>query len=227
MNKLIVQVENVTKIYHSNSHQHAGVVNVSLNAGSGELLLLLGPSGSGKTTLLTLIAGLIKPTEGHISLFNKNLISYSAPDLQRLRATRIGFIFQTFLLIDALNVFENINLVLRFAGKNGYHKKLKVISLLEKFSIAHLARHFPAKLSQGEKQRVAIARAIANDADLILADEPTASLASTQGFEIINLLHQYAKERNKCVLVVSHDLRLKDYADRILYLENGKLNYST
>ena len=122
MNKLIVQVENVTKIYHSNSHQHAGVVNVSLNAGSGELLLLLGPSGSGKTTLLTLIAGLIKPTEGHISLFNKNLISYSAPDLQRLRATRIGFIFQTFLLIDALNVFENINLVLRFAGKNGIIK---------------------------------------------------------------------------------------------------------
>jgi putative ABC transport system ATP-binding protein len=225
MNRLVIQAKNVTKIYRSNSHQHAGVVNVSLNAGTGELLLLLGPSGSGKTTLLTLIAGLIKPTEGSISLFNKNLTSYSTLHLQHLRATRIGFIFQTFLLIDSLNVIENINLVLRFAGRNGDYKKLKAISLLEKFSISHLAKHFPPKLSQGEKQRVAIARSIANDADLILADEPTASLAADQGFEIINLLHYYAKEHNKCVVVASHDLRLKDYADRVLYLENSRIIY--
>ena len=99
------------------------------------------------------------------------------------------------------------------------------MSLLEKFSIPHLAKHFPPTLSQGERQRVAIARAIANDADLIIADEPTSSLEAKQGFEIIQLLHQYAKQQQKCVLVASHDLRLRQYADRVLYLENGKFSH--
>ena len=114
--------------------------------------------------------------------------------------------------------------MLHFAGNNGYEKNHKALSLLQKFSIAHLANHFPCKLSQGEKQRVALARAVANDADLIIADEPTASLEAIQGFQIIKLLHQYAKDQGKCVIVASHDLRLKEYADRVLYLENGRLS---
>lgn len=226
MKNSVVHAINVTKIYRSNSHQDTGILNVSLNARRSELLLLLGPSGSGKTTLLTLIPGLIQPTDGHILLFNKDLADYSSQDLQKLRAIRIGFIFQTFLLIDALNVIENIGLVIHFAGSNGINKKMKAHSLLEKFSIAHLAEHFPTTLSQGERQRVAIARAVANDADLIIADEPTASLEAKHGFEIIKLLHQYAKQQKKCVIVASHDLRLKEYADRVIYLENGRISES-
>jgi putative ABC transport system ATP-binding protein len=219
----VVQTKNATKIYQSNSHQNAGILDISMSARKGELLLLLGPSGSGKTTLLTLIAGLIQPSCGYISLFSKDITSYTSRTLQKIRATKIGFVFQTFLLIDALTVVENIKMVLHFAGNHGNDKNLKALHLLKKFSIDHLALHFPPKLSQGERQRVALARAIANDAELILADEPTASLEAKQGFEIIKLLHHHAKEKEKCVIVASHDLRLKEYADRVLYLENGKL----
>jgi putative ABC transport system ATP-binding protein len=221
--KIIVNATNVSKIYRSNEHQDTGILEITMKAVRSELLLLLGPSGSGKTTLLTIIAGLIQPTAGHISLFSRELTSYTSHELQKLRAKKIGFVFQTFLLLEDLTVIENIKLVLHFGGNNGNDKNQKAMSLLQKFSITHLANHFPSKLSQGEKQRVALARAIANDADLIIADEPTASLEAKQGFQIIKLLHQYAKEQGKCVIVASHDLRLKEYADRVLYLENGRL----
>jgi putative ABC transport system ATP-binding protein len=156
-------------------------------------------------------------------VFSEDIESYSPRELQRLRAQRLGFVFQNFLLIDSLTVLENVALVLRFAGKSKSAARKQAKRLLEELYIAHLAEKYPARLSQGEKQRVAIARAIANDADLILADEPTASLESKQGFEIIQLLHLYAKEWNKCVIIATHDLRIVDLADRVLRLEDGAI----
>ncbi len=222
-NDRTVVLNDVTKIYKSNEHQTAGVKNINLSINKGELVLILGPSGSGKTTLLTLIAGLIKPSSGTVIVFDKNIEEYSKRDIQKLRASKIGFVFQNFLLIDSLSVIENVMLVQKFIKSDRSSIYNKSLNLLRQFGIEYLAKKSPKNLSQGEKQRAALARAIANDAELILADEPTASLESKQGFEIINLLHRFAKQENRCVIVVSHDLRLKEFADRIIWLENGMI----
>jgi putative ABC transport system ATP-binding protein len=219
----VVRMENVSKFYNGSLNNTRGVTGINLCAFKGELLLILGPSGSGKTTLITLAAGLLKPTGGNVFLFGKNISSYSGMELQKIRADSIGFIFQNFLLIDSLTVKENINMVQGFSGKNNHTSPS---DLLDKFSIGYLRDSFPSKLSQGEKQRAAIARAIANNAELILADEPTASLESSQGYEIIKLLGNYAREENKCVLAVSHDLRIADYADRKISIVDGRIQYS-
>jgi putative ABC transport system ATP-binding protein len=219
----VAQLVDVTKSFGVNGHKTAAVRNVSLQASLGELLLLLGPSGSGKTTLLTLIAGLIKPTWGAVALFGKNIEGYGSGALQQLRAMRIGFVFQTFHLIDSLTVLENVMVVLRFAGIGRNEARRRARTLLEQFHIEHLSKQFPERLSQGEKQRVAIARAIANDPDLIIADEATASLDTKHGLEIIRLLRDFVKENSKCVIATSHDPRIEGFADRVLRLEDGVL----
>lgn len=202
------------------------VDKISFDSRPGEMVLFLGPSGSGKTTLLTLIAGLLSPTSGEVVLFGKQVESYSTRDLQQIRARRMGFVFQTFQLIDALTAEENIMLVLHFAGHHKYKTKEKAGMLLNQLHIEHLAKKLPTEMSQGEKQRVAVARAIANDPELILADEPTASLESAQGFEVVRLLHQYAKVHQRCVIVASHDLRLAEYADRVIRMADGIMTTS-
>ncbi len=219
----VVRLSHVSKAFGTNENKTTALQNVSLDASPGELLLVLGPSGSGKTTLLTLTAGLLKSTSGSVFLFGKNIESYSARELQQIRANRIGFIFQTFLLIDSLTVQENVGVVLRFAGKTKKEANRQALRLLEQLHIEHLARKFPRTLSQGEKQRVAVARAIANQGDLIIADEPTGCLESKQGFEIIEILKSYSRDRNRCVIVASHDLRIGEFAERILRIEDGTL----
>jgi len=219
----IVSLQNVSKSYKINEHSSVGVKDIIFEAKLGELVLFLGPSGSGKTTLLTLMAGLLQSSEGSISLFQKQIETYSIVELQKLRAKKIGFIFQTFLLIDALTALQNVELVLQFASKSKREAATIARNLLMELQIKYLADKLPVTMSQGEKQRVAVVRAIANNAELILADEPTASLDAENGSIIIELLHSYAKKNNKCVIVVSHDLRLKEYADRIIYLEDGRI----
>jgi putative ABC transport system ATP-binding protein len=173
---------------------------------------------------LTLIAGLLEPTAGTISLFGRSLGHYTSKELQQLRARRIGFVFQTFLLIDSLTAAENVTLILRFAGKARKEAQRRAHELLRQFHVGHLAQKFPPTFSQGEKQRVAIARAFANGPDLIIADEPTGSLESKQGFEIIQLLQQYAKDLNKCVVIATHDLRIAALAHRVIRMEDGVLS---
>jgi putative ABC transport system ATP-binding protein len=218
-----VRLSAVTKSFGTNSHCTYAVRELSFEARPGQLILLLGPSGSGKTTLLTLMAGLIRPSTGTVCLFGNDIVAYSDDELQQLRARRVGFVFQNFLLIESLTVEENIALVLRFGGKDAADARQGAARLLESIGIAHLAKMFPHRLSQGEKQRVAVARAIANGGELIIADEPTASLESKQGLEIIRLLQTLAKEQGKCVVVATHDLRLVDYADKTLHLRDGEV----
>ena len=220
----VIRLEKVTKIFNGSGHPTTAVHEVSFEARRGEMVLFLGPSGSGKTTLLTLVAGLTRPTSGSISLFGKGVEEYSATELQSLRAERIGFVFQTFLLIDSLTATENIEIVLRFNRKRRAERAAKTRALLGELGIEHLARRFPRAMSQGEKQRVAIARAIANDAELLIADEPTGSLETRQAVDIIALLHGQAKTRNTTVIVASHDLRLKEFADRTLCLQDGMIS---
>jgi putative ABC transport system ATP-binding protein len=219
----VVRLDHVTKTFNGTIPGTTAVREVSFETRPGEMVLLLGPSGSGKTTLLTLIAGLARPTTGTVFLFGKRIEDFPAAVLQRTRAERIGFIFQTFLLIDSLTAAENIEMVLRFTGKRKAERSRKTRELLRELGIEDLADRFPRTMSQGEKQRVAIARAAANDAALIIADEPTGSLETKQGFDIIRLLHRQAKARNAAVIVASHDLRLKEFADRTLGLQDGTL----
>jgi putative ABC transport system ATP-binding protein len=219
----IASALNVSKVYGSAGHRTSALSDVSVEARAGELVLLLGPSGSGKTTLLTIIAGLEKPTSGTVALFGKGLADYSSHQLQRLRASSIGFVFQTFHLIDALTVLDNVMLVTRFARLPRHAARERAMGLLERFGVGRLATAYPRTLSQGEKQRVAVARALVNEAKLVIADEPTASLASQQGFEIVKLLRSFATGENRCVVVASHDERIADFSDRVLRLRDGCL----
>lgn len=219
----VVWLDGVEKVFSSNANRTTAVQHVNLEATTGELLVCLGPSGSGKTTLLTLIAGLLRPTAGIVSLFGRRMESYSTRELQELRARRMGFVFQTFHLIDALTALENVMLVLQFAGETNRGARDRARAILARLHIEHLAQKYPPHLSQGEKQRVAVARALVNEPDLVLADEPTASLESKQGFEVIDLLHAYAAERHKCVIVASHDVRLEEFADVVVRLSDGQI----
>ena len=222
----VVDLIDVTKVYGSTDRETTALRNVSLQARAGELVLLLGPSGSGKTTLLTLMAGLQCPTAGEVYIFGRTVTEYTPQELQKLRAVRMGFVFQTFNLIESLTVLENVMLVMKFAGVNKKKAHSRAVDFLDRFEVKHLVTASPRTLSQGEKQRVAVARALANGAAFIIADEPTGSLATKQGMDIVELLRASVKTENRCVVIASHDERIADYADRVLYLDDGVLRTS-
>ena len=213
----------VSKVFSRSGNETVALNNVSFKINQGELVLLLGPSGSGKTTLLTLLAGFQKPSSGEVYIFGKRVQDYSASALQKIRARQMGFIFQTFCLLDSLRVLENVTLVMKFAGIPGKSARRHAIECLERFGIGHLSNEFPGKLSQGEKQRVAVARAIANGSKMVLADEPTGSLATEQGMAIIEFLHNSVKKDGLSVVIASHDDRISNYADRVHRLRDGTL----
>jgi len=217
-----LSVMNVTKRYGSGATEVTAVHDVSLAVAPGEIVLIMGPSGSGKTTLLSMLGALLKPSEGEIQL-NSDVISALAENrLPNIRLRQFGFIFQDFNLLSALTAVENVAIVAELAGaKNGVARK-KAAAVLIDLGLKERLNFLPEKLSGGEKQRVAIARALVNDPALILADEPTANLDSKIGHEIMRLLRQIAKEQGRSVVIVSHDERIKDIADRVLWLEDGQ-----
>jgi len=224
MNQPVAQLKNVTKLYQGQGRETSALKDVTFEANNGEVVLFLGPSGSGKSTFLTILAGLQPPTTGEAWLFGKKIGEYSSRDLQKLRAAHIGFIFQTFHLLDALTAMENIMMVMRFTNTKKQDSRHRTFDLLERFGISHLAKAYPRTMSQGEKQRVAVARALANNASLIIADEPTGSLATDQGMNIVKLLRESAMTEIRCVIIASHDQRIRDYADRVLFLHDGILS---
>ena len=220
----VAKLDGVFKIYQGQGRETNALKDISFQAYPGEVILFLGPSGSGKSTFLTILAGLQPPTTGEVWLFGQKIINYTSSELQKVRAARIGFIFQTFHLLDALNAMENIMMVMKFTRTKKRDSRLRTVHLLERFGIEHLAKAYPRTMSQGEKQRVAVARALANNASLIIADEPTGSLATDQGMNIVKLLRESTKTENRCVIIASHDQRIADYADRVLYLKDGILS---
>lgn len=219
--QVLVSAESVTKEYRTADSTNTPLSNISFDGKAGEMVLLLGPSGSGKSTFLMLLAGLIPPTTGDIILFGKRIVEFSQEDFQSLRSRSIGFVFQNFLLIDWLTAEENIGIVLHFSGNDSDTLRDRTYAMLRKLRIDHLAKKYPSQMSHGEQQRVAIARAFVLEPQLILADEPTAALEFSQGLEVVDMLHAYAKERGSCVVVASHDLRIRPRADRVISIENG------
>jgi putative ABC transport system ATP-binding protein len=199
----------------------AAVHDVDLDVARGEVVLLMGPSGSGKTTLLSMLGGMLRPSAGTVVVDGIDITKARERHLPRLRARHFGFVFQDFNLLGALTALENVELACNLAGVTGAAAQTRASELLERFGLAARVRFTPAKLSGGEQQRVAIARALANDPPLLLADEPTANLDSKIGHDVARLLRALAHDDGRSIVIVSHDTRLKEFADRVLWLEDG------
>jgi putative ABC transport system ATP-binding protein len=219
-----LKTTNVTKRYGSGTTEVTAVRSVSLTVAPGEIVLIMGPSGSGKTTLLSMLGALLKPSEGTIQLNGVVLSDLSENRLPDIRLRQFGFIFQDFNLLSALTVLENVAIVSELAGVKGSTSRKKAGELLTGLGLGERLNFLPEKLSGGEKQRVAIARALINDPTLILADEPTANLDSKIGQEIMRLLRRIAQDQGRSVVIVSHDQRIKNIADRVLWLEDGQIS---
>jgi len=213
----------IKMVFQSGSEQFQALKGIDLEVKSGDIHLLMGPSGSGKTTLLSVLAGILTPTAGKVCLLGEEITRLSAAKLARFRARNIGFIFQGFNLFPALTAAENVEVALSLKGIRGRAARHQAQILLEQVELGAIAQRLGRDLSGGQKQRVAIARALAGNPQLIMADEPTAALDSRNGHAVIELLRQLAKEGGCTVLMVTHDPRIKDVADRILYLEDGCL----
>jgi len=196
---------------------------INLSIPQGSIQLLMGPSGSGKTTLLSILAGLMTPTKGNVYLLGEDITKMSRAKLAKFRQQNIGFIFQNFNLFPALTAIENIEVALNIQGVRGKAAQNQAQILLEQVGLENQAHQKPGDLSGGQKQRVAIARALAGNPPLLMADEPTAALDSRSGHAVIELLRTLAKEHNCTVLMVTHDPRIVDTADRITYVEDGML----
>ena len=209
--------------YQSGQQRYQVLQGIDLKIPSGEIQLLMGPSGSGKTTLLSILAGLLTPTAGQVYLLGEEITRMSRAKLARFRRQNIGFIFQNFNLFPALTAAENIEVVLNIKGIQGTKARYQAQALLEQVGLGLKANQKPSNLSGGQKQRVAIARALAGSPPLIMADEPTAALDSHSGHTVIELLRRLAKEGGCTVLMVTHDPRILDVADRVTYLEDGVL----
>ena len=218
----VLDAQEVTKRFGAGETAVEAVRAVNLQLAPGEIVLIMGPSGSGKTTLLSMLGALLRPSEGEIVLDGIAIHELDEGDLPQLRATKIGFIFQDFNLMPSLTARENVEVALNVAGVAGPRAHARAEKLLVALGLGRRLDFLPEKLSGGEKQRVAIARALANKPALILADEPTANLDSSIGREVMRQLRELAKERGQSVLIVSHDSRIREFADRVLWLEDGE-----
>jgi putative ABC transport system ATP-binding protein len=221
--EVILRMEGVTKIYGSGETAVIALDDVSLQARAGEVVLVMGPSGSGKTTLLTIAGALLRPTRGTVWLCGANVTAMRETDLASIRHQKVGFIYQSFNLLQALTALENVRLVITDRALNGRVADERARELLDTFGLSRRVNWLPKHLSDGEKQRVAIARAFAKNPALILADEPTANLDAKRGQEVVQLMRQTALDMNKAVVIVSHDHRIREVADRVLWLEDGRL----
>lgn len=214
----------VEMVYHSGSQDYRVLCGVDLTIQQGDIQLLMGPSGSGKTTLLSILAGILTPTAGSVKLLGQEITNMSRAQLAHFRLENIGFIFQGFNLFPALTASENVEVALKVKGVRGASNRRRMAhELLSQVKLDDRLNHLPRDLSGGQKQRVAIARALAGDPQIIMADEPTAALDSHSGHAVIELLRQLAKQSDRTVLIVTHDPRLVDVADRVAILEDGVL----
>ncbi|MEM1690303.1 MAG: ABC transporter ATP-binding protein [Thermofilaceae archaeon] len=218
-----VETEDLAKYYKMGLYIVKALDGVNLKIRRGEYVSIMGPSGAGKTTLFNMIGGLDRPTRGRVYIDEVDISKLDAYELAWLRARKIGYIFQTFNLIPVLTAMENVMLPMIFAGVRREERIRKARELLERVGLGDRLYHRPTELSGGQQQRVAIARALANDPAIILADEPTGNLDLQTGLEIINLLRQLNKERGVTIVTATHDLKMIDVSDRIVYLRDGRV----
>jgi putative ABC transport system ATP-binding protein len=220
----VVRLSQVTKVFHMGDTPVQALKGVNLAISAGEYISIMGPSGSGKSTLFNMIGALDKPTTGKVFIDEVDVAQLDAYELAWLRCRKIGYIFQTFNLIHVMTAIENVTLPMIFAGmsQDEYHEKgmqlLKLVGLAERY------QHKPSELSGGQQQRVAVARALANDPTIILADEPTGNLDLTTGEEIITLLKQLSTERHVTIISATHDIKMLNVSDRVIWIRDGQVD---
>lgn len=216
----MIEIRNLVKVYGSGPTAFRALNGVDFDVASREVVILAGPSGSGKTTLLSIMGGILAPTSGSVKINGQEIAGLKEKHLPKLRLKNIGFIFQGFNLFPALTAVENVEIALELHGKKD--RKL-ARRLLEQVDLGDKVNSYPADLSGGQKQRVAIARALAGDPPIVLADEPTASLDSTTGKMVVELMTGLAREQGHAVVIVTHDPRVMPYGDRVVHIADGKI----
>ena len=220
----IVRVSGVTKVFKLRKHNVEALRGVDLQIHAGEYLSIMGPSGSGKSTLFNMIGGLDKPSSGKVFIDEVDIAQLDAYELAWLRCRKIGYIFQTFNLIQVMTALENVTLPMIFAGMHNDAAVEKGLELLEVVGLGDRFQHKPFELSGGQQQRVAIARAMANDPAIILADEPTGNLDLTTGEEIIELLKRLSEEKSVTVISATHDFKMLSVSDRVVWIRDGRID---
>ena len=218
----MITLNNIKKVFKTDEVETWALQNVSLNVNKGEFVAVMGPSGCGKSTLLNILGLLDTPTQGTYLLNGRDVSQMSEDERTDLRKGQLGFVFQSFNLIDELNVTENVELPLLYMGTSKKERRQQVKDVIERVAMAHRAQHFPAQLSGGQQQRVAIARAVISHPQIILADEPTGNLDSKHGMEVMDLLKQLHEE-GTTIIMVTHSQRDANYADRIVNLFDGEI----
>ncbi|MDM8255431.1 ABC transporter ATP-binding protein [Phocaeicola barnesiae] len=218
----MIEINNLSKVFRTSEVETVALNQVNLQVNEGEFVAIMGPSGCGKSTLLNILGLLDNPTEGSYKLFGQEMADLHEKDRTRVRKGKIGFVFQSFNLIDELNVFENVELPLTYLGYKAAERKQRVQEILKRMNISHRAKHFPQQLSGGQQQRVAIARAVVTNPKLILADEPTGNLDSKNGAEVMNLLTELNKE-GTTVIMVTHSQHDASFAHRTVHLFDGSI----
>ena len=218
----MIKVRNLCKVFRTEEIETTALDNVSFEIGDGEFVAIMGPSGCGKSTLLNILGLLDNPTAGSYELFGQEAGKLKEKDRTRVRKGNIGFIFQSFNLIDELNVYENVELPLRYLNIGATERKRKVTEILKRMNISHRAKHFPQQLSGGQQQRVAIARAVVASPRLILADEPTGNLDSRNGKEVMDLLSGLNRE-GTTIVMVTHSQRDASVAQRTIDILDGRI----
>jgi len=213
---------NLTKIFRTDEVETTALNKITMEVGSGDFVAVMGPSGCGKSTLLNILGMLDNPTEGELYFDDLEVSKYSERNRTNLRKGNIGFVFQSFNLIDELNVYENVELPLLYMKVSSSERKKKVNEVLERMKIVHRKKHFPQQLSGGQQQRVAISRAVVTKPKLILADEPTGNLDSANGEEVMNLLTELNKD-GTTIVMVTHSPSDAEYAHRIIQLFDGHI----
>jgi putative ABC transport system ATP-binding protein len=218
----LIRMEGIKKIFFTDEVETHALSDVHMEIGTGEYVAIAGPSGCGKTTLLSILGLLDTPTEGKYTLANEDVSNLSASDRARIRNRQIGFIFQAFNLIGDLTVYENVELPLTYRGMSSAERKQRVTEALERVGMSHRMKHYPSQLSGGQQQRVAVARAVGGDPAILLADEPTGNLDSTNGEAVMELLRELHRG-GATICMVTHDPRYAAHADRSIHLFDGRV----
>jgi putative ABC transport system ATP-binding protein len=219
---IMIRTVNLKKVFRTEEVETSALNDVSLHVKKGEFVAIMGPSGCGKSTLMNIIGLLDNPSEGEYYFDDKEVGQLKEKNRTQLRKGNIGFVFQSFNLIDELNVYENVELPLIYLKLKASERKEMVNKVLERMNIAHRAKHFPQQLSGGQQQRVAIARAVVAEPKLILADEPTGNLDSKNGIEVMDLLTELNRE-GTTIVMVTHSMRDSEYAHRVVNLFDGMI----
>jgi len=222
MKNRLIELREISKIYHTGKVEVEAVKNIDLDIDKGEYVSIMGPSGSGKSTLMNLIGCLDTPTKGSYHLENKSVHKMDDSELARIRNKKIGFVFQTFNLLPRVTALHNVELPLIYSGVDSEARKEKAADLLEQVGLGHRKEHHPNELSGGQRQRVAIARALVNDPSLILADEPTGNVDTETGADIMQIFDELNQEGNTIILV-SHEKSIAEHADRMVNLLDGEI----